>query len=390
MSTKWKYATLPANARIDLLRKGRRDVLEEEIARTKSVVKARRELGLDTSEQEKWLDTVGYSYNIGHAKSVGEPEESVAKTGYASVYLGDSSADTAAPKTPVTSVREYKTSARPKTSYISNAKRKIERAGELAVEAAEKRYADKAAELSEAFYGDNSTLREAVLNSGGHDDGGKMASAYRAKAAELGVLLEDKDEEMAREIAKIRRRYADLADTLLDYRKNGTALESLDTIANVLIKNAAIEDGYDSSPITGKASRTAKSSSDTSAEAPVAQPSANPDKPEAPLTRAAAARAKADRDTPDTIHSDTPSDILVTPKSSSSGIPDTSSDTPETPYASTPDTATPEALASLLVEAAKRLGASGKERLLDYLTSRLGIDKSSAEGIVRLILNGNG
>lgn len=386
MSTKWKYATLPASARIDLLRKGRRDVLEEEIARTAEVVKARRELGLDTSEQEKWMDTVGYSYNLAHAREIGESEESVAKEGYARLYLDGKKTGTPKSDT-VSQVHEYRTSARPKSSEISNAKRKIERAGEMAIEAIGKRYADKAAELESAFYGESPTLREAVLNSGGHDDGGKMASAYRAKATELGAVLDGKSEAMEKEISKSRQKYAELVETLLGYRKNGAAKESLDTIADVLIKNAALEDGYDPSPITGKPSRisvkaipeiTSDKAPDTSTPDPLPT-YVTPDKVSRVIPRTAEARAKAAADTSasDTSASDTTDsapDPAVTKKSPTSDTHDT----------------TPEVLTTLLVDAAKRLGKNRQTKLLDYLTTRLGIDKKIAEGLLTLILDGNG
>ena len=87
MSSKWKYANLDAETRLEMLRSGNKAVFDEEVERTKSVTKARKELGLDTDEQEKWMDTVGYNYNLSTAKNMGEPAASVSKTGYAKIYL---------------------------------------------------------------------------------------------------------------------------------------------------------------------------------------------------------------------------------------------------------------------------------------------------------------
>lgn len=83
MSTsKWKYALLPADERIKLVRSGNADVYNSEMARTRSVIKERESLGLDTKSQVDWANRLGYNYNLGNAESMGISPDSVDKTGY--------------------------------------------------------------------------------------------------------------------------------------------------------------------------------------------------------------------------------------------------------------------------------------------------------------------
>ncbi len=88
MSTKWKYASLPASERLGMIRSGNKDVYDNEIARAKDVIKARNDAGLDTSEQKKWIDDVSYNYNLYNASKMGVAKSDVNKTGYADRLLG--------------------------------------------------------------------------------------------------------------------------------------------------------------------------------------------------------------------------------------------------------------------------------------------------------------
>lgn len=89
MATKWKYATIPAKQRLEMLKSGNDDLYNEEIARTKDAISNRLAAGLDVSEQMKWADTVSYNHNLSKAAKMGVSEENVAKDGYADRLFGD-------------------------------------------------------------------------------------------------------------------------------------------------------------------------------------------------------------------------------------------------------------------------------------------------------------
>ena len=78
MSTKWKYASLPADMRLERLRSGDEALYKEEIARTKDAISKRLSEGVDASEQMKWADTVSYNYNLSKAENMGISPENVA------------------------------------------------------------------------------------------------------------------------------------------------------------------------------------------------------------------------------------------------------------------------------------------------------------------------
>ena len=63
MANKWRYADLTADARIEKIRGGDKDVYDSEIERSLDVIQSRNELGLDISEQKDWIDKVSYNYN---------------------------------------------------------------------------------------------------------------------------------------------------------------------------------------------------------------------------------------------------------------------------------------------------------------------------------------
>lgn len=242
MASKWKYADLDANHRIGLLRNGNKELFDEEVARTKEITKARRELGLDTTEQEKWMDTVGYNYNLSLA---GEGDK-VSKEGYARLYLDEKKADTE--KSPVKSYRE---DAPKVTGYISAAKRKITKAQELARESLTKQYEAKKVKARDELYDRYPHLKEQILNEGASPVGGKMKRAFDSIENELSELYAALDAELEQALLGIDEKYNGFKNQISEYRKNGTAKESLGVIADVLIKNAAIQDGYDYSGIPG-------------------------------------------------------------------------------------------------------------------------------------------
>lgn len=88
MAAKWKYASLPAEERVERIRKGDKSVYDAEMARSSEVIKARSELGLDTTEQKAWIDRISYNYNLSNAEKMGIDASRVNKTGYADVLLG--------------------------------------------------------------------------------------------------------------------------------------------------------------------------------------------------------------------------------------------------------------------------------------------------------------
>lgn len=106
MATKWKYALLPAEERLNRIRGGNKDVYESEIARSVDVANSRKELGLDTSEQRAWIDRVSYNYNLSGAQKLGISPESVNKTGYADRLLGSENTSAQQPKRFVTVVNK--------------------------------------------------------------------------------------------------------------------------------------------------------------------------------------------------------------------------------------------------------------------------------------------
>ncbi len=238
MASKWKYANLGSESRLEMLRNGNKSVFDEEVARTKDITKARRELGLDTTNQEKWMDEVGYNYSLSFAA----PADTVSKSGYSQLYLdGDGKKSTA----------KAKTVAAPANTYITDAKLKIQTAGKLAKKAAVQKYDVLKQAAKEELYSSNPYLEEALINSGASLNGGKAAKAAKAIENRLEEIYADYDGELAKELDSLDKKYAAMTDKILEYRKSGTAKKSLGTIANVLVKNAAAEDGYSAADVPG-------------------------------------------------------------------------------------------------------------------------------------------
>lgn len=88
-NTRWKYGTIPATERLSMLRKGNKDLYDEELSRTRDAIENRLAAGLDVSEQMKWGDTISYQYNLSQAEKAGENPENVAKTGYSKKLFSD-------------------------------------------------------------------------------------------------------------------------------------------------------------------------------------------------------------------------------------------------------------------------------------------------------------
>ena len=69
MSTKWKYATMPAEQRLEELRGGNTELYNEELARTQDVIDSRLAVGLDVSEQKNWAEKVTQNYNLSKSQN---------------------------------------------------------------------------------------------------------------------------------------------------------------------------------------------------------------------------------------------------------------------------------------------------------------------------------
>lgn len=89
MATKWKYATVPAEMRLEMLKNGNDELYAEEISRTKDAISSRLAAGLDVDAQMKWADEVSYNHNLSKAKGMGIEAENVSKDGYAERLFGD-------------------------------------------------------------------------------------------------------------------------------------------------------------------------------------------------------------------------------------------------------------------------------------------------------------
>ena len=242
MASKWKYADLDAQHRLNLLEKGYKEVFDEEVARTREVTKARRELGLDTTEQENWMDLVGYSYN----SYLSDGSAPVSKTGYAELYLGDKKPNKTIPAGKVNMDRPFTG-----TPYFSDATRKIEKARKLAKKSAEEKYAQLREKAKDELYEKYPHLKEQLLNEGASPEGGKLKRAYELIGKKLSDREAELDVELREVLADIDKRYAGFKSELASHRDSGTAKESFGVIADVLIKNAAKKDGYDYTLIPG-------------------------------------------------------------------------------------------------------------------------------------------
>lgn len=60
MASNWQYATLSAGERLSRIRDGEYEIYTQEIARANEVIKNRKELGLDISEQLAWIKKLDY------------------------------------------------------------------------------------------------------------------------------------------------------------------------------------------------------------------------------------------------------------------------------------------------------------------------------------------
>ncbi len=242
MATKWKYATLDADTRLKMLRNGNKDVFDEEVERTKSVVKARKELGLDTSEQESWMDTVGYNYNLWNAEKLGESKDNVSKTGYAELYLKNKGANA-----------QKANSSKFIPGAVGNlsdyAFGRISTAGNAAKNAINSKYDTLLEDAKAEYEKQYSYLEEALINSGTSLESGKASELFEMLKNEFDSVYGEYDRARKADLSKSEQKYAGLKNTLLKRQNEGTTDFALLRAANQLILEAAKDDGYDANKI---------------------------------------------------------------------------------------------------------------------------------------------
>lgn len=225
MSSKWKYADLPAQTRLDMLKNGNKDLYDEEVARTKEVMDARREVGLDTDAQEKWIDNVGYNYNLYLAKNAGESSNNVSKTGYANIYYTPKDRSSTGGKIKPNTTRTALSIA---TEYINNAAKSAGDEVRKKYEALKKQTDEELSEMSPV-------VREMLINSGASLEGGRFKQYYADMRKKLDMVYAEYDKAMDAEIENINKIYSQMANKLSEYRDGGIEDLSLLSIANNLV-----------------------------------------------------------------------------------------------------------------------------------------------------------
>lgn len=226
MSSKWKYADLPAQTRLDMLKNGNKDLFDEEIARTKEVMEARREVGLDTDAQEKWIDNVGYNYNLHLAEKAGEDRDNVSTSGYAKIYYTPRNRSSGGSKIKQNTTR----------SALSIAREHIDNAAESAKEEIRKKYELLKEQTSEEFSEKSPILREMLINTGASLDGGRAKKFFEDMNQQLLSVYDDYDKAMNEEFENINKLYTQMANKLIEYRDSGIQDLSLVSIADNIVK----------------------------------------------------------------------------------------------------------------------------------------------------------
>ncbi len=226
MSSKWKYADLPAQTRLDMLKNGNKDLFDEEVARTKEVMDARREVGLDTDAQEKWIDNVGYNYNLHLAGKAGESPDNVSKTGYANIYYTPKDRSSGGSKIKPNTGR----------TAIGVAREHIEKAAESASEEIRKKYTLLKEQTREEFSEKSPILREMLINSGASLEGGRAKQFFADIQKNLDSVYDEYDKAMNEELENVGRMYAQMENKLTEYRNSGVYEPSLISVAQELVK----------------------------------------------------------------------------------------------------------------------------------------------------------
>lgn len=223
MSTKWKYATIPAEERLKMLKSGNEALYKEEIARTKDAISTRLANGVDVSEQMKWADTVSYNYNLGKAQAMGIDPSNVAKEGYAGRLFGDMTESVGKNTSTVTEPKEvtqkkpyYKepsgrSSESLHQSIVDSYVRAINDRGYFLqnqaneyIKSVNEDYLKQIEEVKKAYEKKNKHLDEALLNEGVSQGGGRVLSEELRAEDEYRDLLKNLQAERDKLIANIR------------------------------------------------------------------------------------------------------------------------------------------------------------------------------------------
>ena len=221
MATKWKYADIDAENRLDMLRNGNKELFLEEAARTKEVAEARRALGLDTTEQEKWMDTVGYNYNL----SLAPEGDKVSKTGYADLYLNGKKQDTEPSK-----VKLRKSGVYTESPVVSHSKSVLNKGEEREKQTLERKYQELMEKAKQDLYNQYTFLDEAILNSGGNINGGKLARAYEDVEQRLNEIYNELSKELSLKLSTVQDKYDDMRAGIVNSDKSkGTRSDVLVT-----------------------------------------------------------------------------------------------------------------------------------------------------------------
>ncbi|MBE6622891.1 MAG: hypothetical protein E7621_01675 [Ruminococcaceae bacterium] len=223
MSTKYKYATVPADERLKMLAGGNEELYKEEIARTQDAISARLANGLDVSEQMKWADTVSYNYNLGKAAAMGIDSSNVSKDGYAQRLFGNmtesvgKNVSTISEPKKITSETPYykdpysRSSESLQQTIIDSYVRAINQRGSVLqkqandyIKSVNEDYEKQIAEVKKAYEKKNKYLDEALLNEGVSKGGGRVLSEELRMEDEYRDLLKSLQAERDKMIADIR------------------------------------------------------------------------------------------------------------------------------------------------------------------------------------------
>ncbi len=240
MSSNWKYADIDAETRLSMLREGNEELFDEEVARTKEVVSARESAGLDTDAQRKWLDKVGYNYNLYTAKNAGEDTNKVSKEGYARLYL-----DKKPQKMVVDGRIKNVKSKNEENTALGEGYEIIEGAKELARTVLEEKYTKIKDEARKRLLDENEFLKEALVNSGASLEGGKAKKAKEKLEEMLKEIYGEYDKRFESEREALGRKYDTIAEEFTEKAGDVTQRSVLRSLANSLVSAVAEEDGYE-------------------------------------------------------------------------------------------------------------------------------------------------
>lgn len=243
MASQWKYASLDADARLKRVEEGDKDVYDEEIARSKSVIRAREALGLDTSEQKDWIDALSYRYNLANAAAMGIGADKVSRTGYADRIVNGR------PDSGPSKGELYRTTTGITSTPATDAKYRVAKAEKAAASAIGEAYDAEAERAKAAFLEKTAFPAEAIVNSGLSLSGGTAEAIRRGLRESLEQIEDAYNEKKQAALKKNAAVYAGLLEKLQKARESGTPTWELPDLASQLIQETAKQGGYDVSAV---------------------------------------------------------------------------------------------------------------------------------------------